>query len=215
MLGIADQSEKPVFFHPIFRDVAVKGMGLKALWLIERFRPFADNIILFFDEPTLSAYGSSALLGVSREDVVTSLDDVITMASEQGAICGVHCCGNTDWGLLMETSTRIVNFDAVDYMESLSLYPAQLRKFLDRGGVLAWGAVPNTANIEQETAETVLSRIRKGVDLLVAKVGIDRDALTSRMIVTPVCGCSSLSLEHARKVYDVLAQLDRHLDVGL
>ena len=214
-LGIADQSQKPVYFHPIFKDVAVKGMGLKALWLIEQFRPFADNIILFFDEPTLSAYGSSAMLGVSREDVVASLDDVITMASEKGAICGVHCCGNTDWGLLMETSARIVNFDAVDYMESLSLYPAQLREFVDRGGVLAWGAVPNTPNIEQETADTVLTRIREGVDLLVNKSGIDRNTLTSRMIVTPACGCSSLSMEHTRKVYDVLSQLDRQSGAGV
>jgi hypothetical protein len=214
-LGIADQSEKPVYFHPLFKDVAVKGMGLKALWLIEQFSPFADNIILFFDEPTLSAYGSSALLGVSREDVITSLNDVISMASDRGAICGVHCCGNTDWGLLMESSTRIVNFDAVDYMETLSLYPAQLRGFLDRGGVLAWGAVPNTPRIDQESADTVVARIRHGVDLLVDKTGIEREALTSRMIVTPACGCSSLSVEHTDKVYDILAELDQRFGAGL
>ncbi|MEW6352437.1 MAG: hypothetical protein AB1646_25580 [Thermodesulfobacteriota bacterium] len=207
-LGIADQSEKPVFFHPLFKDVAVKGMGLKAMWLIEQFKPFAEQIIMFFDEPTLSAYGSSAMLGVSREDVITALDEVIDMASSRGAICGVHCCGNTDWGLLMESSTRILNFDAVAYMDTLALYPTHLREFLDRGGVLAWGAVPNTPEITGETADTVINRIRAGVDLLVEKSGADKETLTSKMIVTPACGCGSLSVEFTEKVYRVLADLD-------
>ncbi len=213
-LGIADQSGKPVFYHPLFKDVAVKGMGLKAMWLIEQFRPFADRIILFFDEPTLSAYGSSAMLGVSREDVVTALDDVIDMASSRGAICGVHCCGNTDWGLVMESATRILNFDAVEYMETLALYPTQLRTFLDRGGVLAWGAVPNTPQITQETADTVINRIRNGVDLLTEKAGADREALTSKMIVAPACGCASLSVALTEKVYSVLADLDEGCKAG-
>jgi len=100
-LTVTDEQGKPIFYHPLFRDVAVKGMGLKAVWLLEQFRPYAENVIVFFDEPSLSAYGSSVLLGVSREDVVESLDDVMGMVLERGGIPGVHCCGNTDWGMLM------------------------------------------------------------------------------------------------------------------
>jgi hypothetical protein len=207
-LAVTDESKRPIFYHPMFRDIAVKGMGLKAVWLLEQFKPFADQVIVFFDEPSLSAYGSSAFLAVSKNDVIESLDDVISMVVERGGIPGVHCCGNTDWGLLMETSTRIINFDAVDYMESISLYAGQLSDFLERGGALAWGAVPNTEKILDETAINVINRIRDGIDLL-EKSGVDRTLLTEKMLVTPACGCASLTVEQSEKVYAILAELQK------
>ncbi|MGC8605411.1 MAG: hypothetical protein ACP5VS_17220, partial [Desulfomonilaceae bacterium] len=83
-LSVTDEHGKPIFYHPVFKDIAVKGMGLKAMWIVEKLRPFAENIIMFFDEPSLSAYGSSAFLGVSSSDVVESLDEVFAMVSSVG-----------------------------------------------------------------------------------------------------------------------------------
>ena len=154
-LTVTDEHKKPIFYHSIFRDVAVKSTGLKALWLLEQFKPLAENVIVFFDEPSLSAYGSSAFLGVSESDVIESLDEVISMALKGGGFPGVHCCGNTDWGLLAQTSTRIINFDAVDYMETVAIYADKIAEFLERGGWLAWGAVPNTEKVEDETVDHV------------------------------------------------------------
>ena len=207
-LTVTDENKRAIFYHPVFRDIAVKGMGLKAVWLLEQFKPFADNVIVFFDEPSLSAYGSSAWLAVSKSDVIESLDDVVSMVIERGGIPGVHCCGNTDWGLLMETSTRIINFDAIDYMESMSLYSGQLSAFLARGGVLAWGAVPNTEKILDETANDVINRIRSGIELL-EKSGVDRALLTEKMLVTPACGCASMTVEQTEKVYKILTELQK------
>ena len=206
-LTITDEEGKAIFYHPEFRDVAVKGMGLKAVWLVDLFKPYTDKVIVFFDEPSLSAYGTSAYLGVSKDDVIESLNDVISMVSDRGGISGVHCCGNTDWGLLAETATRIINFDAVDYMESMAIYKEQLEKFLGRGGVLAWGAVPNDQRVEEESCETVIVRIKKGLDLLEG-TGIDRNLLKQRMIVTPACGCSGLTIEQTQKAYAILSELD-------
>ena len=207
-LAVTDENGKPIFYHPLFRDVAVKGMGLKAIWLIEKFKPFAENIIVFFDEPSLSAYGSSAFLGVSSSDVIESLNDVFSMASSRGALTGVHCCGNTDWSLLMQTDVDIINFDAVDYMESLAIYPEQLSSFLERGGVLAWGAVPNDGRINQETVADSLMRLRKGVSFLEEK-GVNRDLLLKRIIVTPACGCAGLTVGEVEKVYEILSSIDK------
>lgn len=210
-LTVTDENKKPIFYHPLFRDVAVKGMGLKALWLLDTFKPFAENVIVFFDEPSLSAYGSSAFLGVSKSDVIESLDDLISMVVDRGGIPGIHCCGNTDWGLLMETATRIINFDAVDYMETLAIYGPQLAGFLERGGVLAWGAVPNTEKVERETSDDSVRRIRAGLELLENR-GVDRGALTQRLLITPSCGCAGLTLEQTQKVYDLLSELGARLN---
>ncbi len=206
-LTLTDETGKPIFYHPVFRDVAVKIMGLKALWLLQQVQPYAENVIVFFDEPSLSAYGSSAFLGVSKDDVIESLDDVISMVAERGAIPGVHCCGNTDWGLLMETATRVVNFDAINYMDSMVIYAPQLSDFLSRGGVLAWGAVPNNESIEKETAQSVVERISEGVKLL-EQAGIDRELLRRSLIVTPACGCVGMTGAQAEMTYRILQEVE-------
>ncbi len=206
-LTVTDENKRAIFYHPVFRDIAVKGMGLKAIWLMEQFKPFADNVLVFFDEPSLSAYGSSAFLALSKNDVIESLQDVISMVQERGGIPGVHCCGNTDWGMLMETSTRIINFDAIDYMESMSLYGPQLSAFLARGGVLGWGAVPNTEKVLDETADGVLRRIAGGIELL-ESAGVDRSVLTEKILVTPACGCAGMTVRQSEKVYEILAELN-------
>jgi hypothetical protein len=205
--AVTDEHGKPIFYHPHFRDVAVKGMGLKAMWLVETFKPYADNVIVFFDEPSLSAYGSSVFLGVSEEDVVESLDEVISMVLQRGGIPGVHCCGNTDWSLLMKTTARIINFDAVDYMDSMGIYPREVSDFLERGGVLAWGAVSNNDGIRNESPETVRDRVIRGIELLEA-AGVDGDLLREKAIVTPACGCGGLGLKSVALVYEVLAGVE-------
>lgn len=206
-LTVTDENRKPIFYHPLFKDVAVKAMGLKAIWLIEKFSAYAENIIVFLDEPSLSAYGSSAFLGVSASDVTESLDDVISMVTSRGAMTAVHCCGNTDWGLLMETSVRAINFDAVDFMDSLAIYPDKLNNFLSRGGVLAWGAVANTPSVMREDADTVIRRVSNGVDLLVSK-GVSRELLTEKLLITPACGCAGLKVSETEQVYKIMKELD-------
>ena len=213
-LTVTDEKKTPIFYHPSFRDVVVKGIGLKAVWLVDTFRAFWKEVIVFFDEPILSAYGSSALLSVSRTDVIDSLNEVMSMTLNRGGIPGVHCCGNTDWGMIMETDARIINFDAVDYLETPAIYAANLNAFLGRGGVLAWGAVPNTEEIEEETAEHVLERIGKGIESY-SKAGVDRDLLLRRNIITPACGCAGLAPQYAEKVYKILADLEAAGERGL
>ena len=55
--------------------------------------------------------------------------------------------------MLLATTVDILNLDAYGYIENLALYPAELRAFLDRGGVVCWGIVPNTEEIYNVTPE--------------------------------------------------------------
>jgi len=212
-LTVTDENGKPIFYHPFFRDVVVQSTGLKAAWLVDKFKPFAEEVIVFFDEPSLSAYGSSAFLGVSRDDVIQSLNEAFALTLDRGGIPGVHCCGNTDWSILTETATCIINFDAVDYMRTMSLYGPQLGRFLANGGVLAWGAVPNDSRIRGESLEEIRRRMREGMELLV-KSGVDRTLLEKRVIVTPACGCSGMTVAEAEMTYGLLRELEEE-GVGL
>src|SRR4030042_1693335 len=130
-LALADQEQKPIFYDPSLRDILVKHLSLKARWLEKKFNELFPGIptIIFFDEPGLSAFGS-AFSGLNQEDVILSLNECFSAVE---GLKGVHCCGNTDWSLLLSTKLDILSFDAYGYLENLSLYPGELKTFLERG----------------------------------------------------------------------------------
>ena len=58
-LSIVDENKRAIYYNPEFVDVVVKAMAMKCRWQIHKFKPFAQKIICFVDEPILSAFGSS------------------------------------------------------------------------------------------------------------------------------------------------------------
>ena len=161
--------------------------------------------MLFFDEPSLSSYGS-AFSSLNREEVILSLNECINGIK---GLKGVHCCGNTDWSVLLSTNLDILSFDAYGYLETLSLYPKELRAFLERGGILAWGIVPTSENILKEDVQSLVKRFKEGIETL-SKKGIDQ-TLLQRAILTPSCGTASLSIPLAERVCQLTAEVSRRL----
>jgi len=206
-LALADQEQKPIFYDPTMRDVLVKHLSMKARWMERRFNDLFPRIpgIIFFDEPSLASFGS-AFSGLNREDVVHSLNECFEAVK---GLRGVHCCGNTDWSVLLSTKLSILSFDAYGYLETLSLYPKELRTFLERGGILAWGIVPTSEAILKEDAQSLVKRFKEGVETL-SKKGIDRNLL-QRAIITPSCGTASLSIPLAERVGELTAEVSKRL----
>jgi hypothetical protein len=154
---------------------------LKARWLEKKYNDLFPGIptIILFDEPSLSSFGS-AFSGLNREDVVRSLNECFDAVK---GLKGTHCCGNTDWSVLLSTHLDILSFDAYDYLETLSLYPKDLKAFLQRGGILAWGIVPTSEAVLKEDAQSLVKRFKEGLERL-SKKGIDQ-TLLQRAILTP------------------------------
>ncbi len=180
-LALADQEGKPLFYDPTLRDVLVKHLSLKARWMERRFNDLFPGIptILFFDEPSLSSFGS-AFSSLGREDVIHSLNECFDAVK---GLKGTHCCGNTDWSVLLSTNLDILSFDAYEYLETLSLYPKELKAFLERGGILAWGIVPTSEAILKEDVPGLIHRFKEGLKIL-SKKEIDQ-TLLERAILTP------------------------------
>ncbi len=64
----------------------------------------------------------------------------------------MHCCGNTEWSILIDAGVDILNFDAFDYGDTILLYPDALKAYLKAGKALAFGVVPtNSAKIHGQT----------------------------------------------------------------
>jgi methionine synthase II (cobalamin-independent) len=206
-LSLTDQGKKPIFYDPTWREILVHHLSLKAQWMEKMFNDLLPGIktIVFFDEPSLSSYGS-AFSSLNQEDVIHSLNECFDAIK---GLKGIHCCGNTDWGLLLETHLDILSFDAYGYLETISLYPKQLSAFLERGGVLAWGIVPTSEAILKEDTQSLIGRFKEGVETL-SKKGIDPNLL-QRAILTPSCGTASLSIPLAERVCQVTAEVSRRL----
>ncbi len=180
-LALTDQEAKSIFYDPTLRDLLVKHLSLKARWMENRFNELFPGTptMIFFDEPSLSSFGS-AFSSLNREDVIHSLNECFDAVK---GLKGIHCCGNTDWGVLLSTSLNILSFDAYGYLETLSLYPKELKAFLERGGILAWGIVPTSEAIIKEDAKSLVKRFKEGVETL-SKKGMDQ-TLLERAILTP------------------------------
>jgi hypothetical protein len=207
--NLLDQERRCAYYDEQLRDVVVKGVALKAAWQMERLGVYGLPLMVFLDEPSLVGFGSQAYLTVSREDVVGDINEVVAAIHARGGLAGVHCEENTDWGLLMETELDILDFDAYDHMQAMTLYPAELRAFLGRGGWLGWGIVPTLDRqaAATETADSLLPRFEAGVLRLVDK-GFDRDLLFRRALITPSCGAGGVLTEPlAERVLRVLRQL--------
>lgn len=189
-LTVTDQDKRAVLYDETLADAVAKHLRLKAAWQERELRKLCDSTIIFVDEPYMSAYGS-AFFSLERELVVRLLTE--TMAGIQGLI-GVHCCGNTDWSLLLDTPVHILNFDAYAYAEAVALYPEAVRAFLRRGGLLAWGIVPSLdeAAIWRESVESLTDRLVAAMKLLTGK-GVSFDNLLAGCLVTPSCGLGGRS----------------------
>jgi len=206
-LSITDKDRKPILYHDIFSDALAKHLRLKAAWQEKKLASLGYPTIIFVDEPYMSAYGS-AHFSLGREQVSGLLETVL------GGIKGtkgVHCCGNTDWSLLLSTSAQVISFDAYDYAHTLPLYPTEVKAFLERGGAIAWGIVPNEEkSLAGETLSSLKDRLEEAMAPFTRK-GIPIRQLLSRGLVTPSCGLSALPPEASVQALDLLSQLSNEM----
>jgi methionine synthase II (cobalamin-independent) len=211
--NLLDQDHRCSYYDDNLHDVVVKTAALRAVWQMARLSAFGPRAMIFLDEPSLLGFGSQTFITVSREDVIGDINEVVAAIHGRGGLAGVHCEANTDWSLLMESELDILDFDAYDHMQAMTLYPAELHGFLARGGSLGWGIVPTLDReaAATETLPSLLARFDEGVDRLVRK-GFDRELLLRRALITPSCGAGGVLTEPlAERVLGLLRQLSRVL----
>ncbi|HDQ72959.1 MAG TPA: methionine synthase [Chloroflexi bacterium] len=200
---IIDQNLRPSLYDDMMRDVLIKNVLRHAQWQEAQLRALCPRTIVSIDEPCLSMFGS-AYAAISREDVVGALEEIFS--GLQGWT-GTHCCGNTDWSLLMETSVDILFFDAFEYTEYLALYPNELRAFLDRGGMLGWGVVPNKGEVAETITLDGAGEIFESALARLEQKGFDRQELLPRSLITPACGTGPLTVPVAERVMRLTCEL--------
>ncbi len=202
-LTVTDEEGRAIIYDDSFQDMVVKLLSLKAGWQEKELRRISKNTIIFVDEPYMAAFGSVAV-PFDKTKVSQLLDEVLRHIT---GIKGVHCCGNTDWSVLLNTSTDIISFDAYNYAQSLSLYPAETRNFLKKGGAIAWGIVPNELPaLAKETVASLKDRLEEAMAPF-SRNGIPFRQLVEQALLTPSCGLGRLPIEASALALELLTDL--------
>ncbi|MFH1190303.1 MAG: hypothetical protein V1682_06390 [Candidatus Omnitrophota bacterium] len=199
-LTVTDENKRAIMYDKDMFEVLTKALCMKARWQIRELKRIFPSVIIFIDEPYLVSIGSSYVT-INADDAFSKLDEVIAAVKEEGAMAGLHCCGNTDWPLLLKRDLDILNFDAYAYTKEFLLYGADLKAFLDRGGSIAWGIVPSSEAIDRESAGSLVNKLKESIKMLADK-GISGKNVSS--IVTPSCGLGTMDEPAARKVFETL-----------
>ena len=118
----------------------------------------------------------------------------------------MHCCGNTEWTILIDSGVDIISFDAYGYGETIGYYAKQVRGFLEKGGILAWGIVPTSEKIREETPQSLVKRLEDLVNNLASR-GVDKNLIWEQCLATPSCGTGSLSVQLAEEIFRQLSEV--------
>jgi len=190
---VVDQNKRAVIYNREFCDCLIKALAMKSLWQIKKLKSAYPEakVIIFIDEPYLSSLGSS-YFNINSEEVTRMLNEVIQAIHKEGACAGVHCCGNTDWPVILNTDTDVLSFDAYNYADTLLIYRKELEDFRKRGASLAWGIVPTCADTELPSQ-----------DVLLKKIGL----LKEFSLISPSCGLSGVSPLRAQDVLGLTAKI--------
>jgi len=204
--GVKDPSGKPILYDPELSEAMTKGLAIKALWQARQLGRSGKRPVIFLDEPYLSGFGS-AFSPVQRHEVIDMLRMVIDYLRENcDVLIGLHCCGNTDWSMVLETGPDIVNFDAVEFMDHFLLYEADVVRFIQGGGAIAWGIIPTAGFTGEESVDSLFLRLKEGF-MRVRQWGLDPEQVARRSLLTPACGMGTMSQEFATRAMDLLSRL--------
>jgi methionine synthase II (cobalamin-independent) len=206
-LTVTDESGKGILYDDFLGDAVPKLLRLKAAWQEKELREICPRTIIFVDEPYMSAFGSVGMM-LSREKVISLLEEVFVGIK---GLKGVHCCGNTDWSLLLATSVDIISYDAYNYAQSLTLYPAEVKRFMDRGGTVAWGIVPNEEEaLSTESVASLRDRLEEAMAPF-TRQGTRIQQMVDQGLLTPSCGLASISEGAATTALELLSGLSENM----
>jgi len=202
-LRATDQTLKPLLYNDILRDVLLTDIGYKARWMELKMRTVSENTLVILDEPYLSFVGS-AFTNLKEEDVGRWLE---RCTERLEGLVGIHCCSNTDWGFLMGLSLDIISFDAYQYGFRLTLYEDELARYLERGGIIAWGLVPTSADLLGTSTADSLADMFESILQDLEDRGIGPSTVLPNSLITPACGLGSTDVSTCERAHAMTREL--------
>jgi methionine synthase II (cobalamin-independent) len=198
------RGDKVLSDHGARRDLAqglAEGVRVHLADLRRRMRD-VDRWIVQIDEPALAsvitgnvptASGFGRLRSIDLPEASAHLEWVIEAVVEAGGEAWVHSCApETPWSLIAGAGAAGLSAD----LDMLG--PADLDVFgeaLENGRTTALGVVPSTDPEERPSDARVTERVQRWLDML----GLDPEAVSDQLVITPTCGLAGAGPAWARQ----------------
>jgi hypothetical protein len=153
--------------------------------------------------PTASGFGKHRV--VHPPEASQALGWVLAAAGEEP---WVHsCAAGVPWALLRGAGARGLGGDlSLLGPDDLDVYA----EALEAGERVALGVVPSVDPATPPSAKALTERVLRTLDLL----GLDPDAVSDRLVVTPTCGLAAATPAWARRATELCRAVARHLSGG-
>lgn len=204
--------ENPIFREDL-KDLIVKFISVKALAQAVKLKEITPNVIIFLDEPGLSGFGSSSLITITKEEVLSLLDEVFMFLKSFDIVTGIHICANTSWDIPLTSKVDILSFDSFNFYEKIAIYRDELDSFLNEDKkFIAWGVVPTESSIlKKVTFEEILDRFQSQIKDLKNRLSLSEEKILEKSLFTPSCGLGSLNRDLCLKALEFLKKFKEHL----
>jgi len=137
-----------------------------------------------------------------------AVDRISTAMAAVGphAAVGVHCCGDADIATMLEAGPQVIS---VPLSERLVDYAGYIGRFIESGGVVAWGVLPSSGPMTIKPDR--YWRAVSDVWCMLVERGVDAGALRRQSLITPECGLSQHQVSTARRVARLTAEVGQRV----
>ena len=194
----------PVSEHHLLDQQIFRLLLAKALAMAKAVRKAGATPILFLDEPGMFAFNRTN----PRHLLLLQELKLLAMAVQrEGALVGVHCCSNTEWGLLLDLGLDLLSIDVRLSLDAVLEERVAFRRFLSTGATLSLGVVPTDMKSAFEVGELVDS-VEASLRATLPR-GTPFAAVASRMPLTPACGLAMRSVLDAERTFEQVRDAQR------
>lgn len=205
-MQLKDEFGQAAFYDRRLRDVLVKCLAAQGILQARKLLSTGLPVLLFIDDPCLFLLGDPTYSTLTHEAASTALLEIMQPLKALNVKAGVHVCAPADWSILFKLPCDVVSFDAYHYFASMKEQTRHLQDFLLRGGKMAWGLVPTSAEAWQTTSADLAELFERQCFSLHA-CGLDISLLRQNILWTPSCGTGMLDQELATHIYCLLQEL--------
>jgi len=201
---------KPVLEVPGL-DAAVYRLVLaRALAMVKALRRAGTTPLFFLDEPGLYAFERA---NPRHLLVLQELRLLVVALQREGALVGVHCCGNTDWAALLDSGLDLLSLDVRLSLDAVLEESGAFARFLDSGATLSLGIIPTDLASTYEVGELVDA---VEVSLKAAlPPGYSFSRMGAQVLLTPACGLAMRTVGDAERILEQLKGAQRKLREAL
>jgi hypothetical protein len=177
----------------------------RCLAMVKALRAAGCTPLFYLDEPGLFALDTT---DGQHLLMLAELRLLVVALQREGALVGLHCCGNTRWEALLGLGLDLLSFDVRLSLDAVLDVPGPLEAFLDGGGALSLGIVPTDLGEDADVGELVLAA-GASLESVLGKARAAR--VLERSVLTPACGLALRTVLDSVRIVEQLRRAQASL----